>query len=459
MYRQVFLISMCVLLCGCGSSSSSSDSPREGAFQFVNAISDAPPLDIEISEGDDVIQTINALDFGQASSQSVLSQDNYTFSVSYEDPEGGPDISLLNNIDFDVLRNLLDVIVLRGTTQLPDVVTLEKDIDPAFSDDDEQIEVSVLNTAANSVEVYLTEADSNPSSADLLATIAPGNSQAPTLIDIPDSNEFKIVVIDEASSATTFDSGSFTLNSESLNTIIVGPAVGPDPDTNSGFLASTTGALSFSNEAARAAVRVLNAVADQPSLATIVSLPALGETVSNSDVAFTQVTDFMLLEPGFIAAQTTNPLTGESVSSTISLNEDAFYTVVLGGSAFNDDLNIRAADATFRAIQSAASIQFINGLDETDVEEFDRVDLYALPIGESLADLPPLFGQVPFLEDASGTLAATTYDFVVTTAGTQSILAGPTRITVTPKTALLLVATEGFGGGLPNQIILQSTPL
>ena len=266
-------------------------------------------------------------------------------------------------------------------------------------------------------------------------------------------------MIDEASSATTFDSGSFTLNSESLNTIIVGPAVGPDPDTNSGFLASTTGALSFSNEAARAAVRVLNAVADQPSLATIVSLPALGETVSNSDVAFTQVTDFMLLEPGFIAAQTTNPLTGESVSSTISLNEDAFYTVVLGGSAFNDDLNIRAADATFRAIQSAASIQFINGLDETDVEEFDRVDLYALPIGESLADLPPLFGQVPFLEDASGTLAATTYDFVVTTAGTQSILAGPTRITVTPKTALLLVATEGFGGGLPNQIILQSTPL
>ncbi|XOV84912.1 MAG: hypothetical protein ACFHXK_07255 [bacterium] len=55
----------------------------------------------------------------------------------------------------------------------------------------------------------------------------------------------------------------------------------------------------------------------------------------------------------------------------------------------------------------------------------------------------------------NATLPATTFDFVVTTAGSQSILAGPTRITVRGSTSLTLMAAEGFGGGLPYQVLVN----
>jgi len=50
-------------------------------------------------------------------------------------------------------------------------------------------------------------------------------------------------------------------------------------------------------------------------------------------------------------------------------------------------------------------------------------------------------------------------DLVITTAGTQSILAGPTRVNLQGATEVLVVVTEAVGGGGPNQVVIHTTDL
>ena len=44
---------------------------------------------------------------------------------------------------------------------------------------------------------------------------------------------------------------------------------------------------------------------------------------------------------------------------------------------------------------------------------------------------------------------------MITTAGTQSILAGPVRRLVDERSSLLIFSAEAFGGGAPAQLVLE----
>ena len=73
-----------------------------------------------------------------------------------------------------------------------------------------------------------------------------------------------------------------------------------------------------------------------------------------------------------------------------------------------------------------------------------------------MADAFPTHSQVGFLSSTSSVIPATTVDLVVTTAGTQSILAGPTRVNLKGSTEILVVVAETSDG---NELIVHSTEL
>ena len=107
-----------------------------------------------------------------------------------------------------------------------------------------------------------------------------------------------------------------------------------------------------------------------------------------------------------------------------------------------------------RQVANSVNIHFVNTLRETDEEDSSAVDFYALRLGDSLSDTAPLATALSYLDGTSVIIGATPYDLVVTTSGTQSILAGPARIFPVGGEQMIVLASEAAGGGLPNQVVV-----
>ncbi len=83
------------------------------------------------------------------------------------------------------------------------------------------------------------------------------------------------------------------------------------------------------------------------------------------------------------------------------------------------------------------------------------VDLFVLAPGASLATASPAFTDVAFKADTGYvSLAAGSYDVVVTPTGTRMPAIGPARITVANGGVYTLAARDAVGGGAPLGVIL-----
>jgi len=448
------------LVLGCGSSDSNDPLP-DGAVQVVNAILDAPILQIDFELDDDTTVSFGGIGFKAASPVSSLASDDYLMTVQYTDPDQNALANLLSDIDIEIDPNIIHTVILAGSFAVPEVIILEKDAAIFSVGDEEQIEVQILNLSDATAAVYLGPDNEVISSATLLGNVTSGsNTDAVLLGEVDDDDEYRLRLTNDGSDELIYDSGEFSIPVRARRTIVVTESIGPDPDVRNAFLLTETGTVEFPNEVARAGVRIVNAVADELTTDIQVTIPSTLEVVEDVTLSFPDATEFVPVEPSFVnIAVEFSSAPGSTTNSTVSLDEDTFFTIVVGGSVLDEEISIRASTTTLRPVATQASLQFVNTLRTTGITDFDRVDLYALPIGDALADAAPTFGQVEYLGGASGSLDATTFDLVVTTAGTQSILAGPIRINVQGSTSLLVLATEAAGGGLPNQIIVNATEL
>ena len=458
----MFVFVAMLLASGCGSSSGSSGPPPEGAIQIVNAIVDSPLLTFELTVDDEILSSPPALNFQGASGITTLPKDTYELTVRYVDPLSGTDFNLISDFEFDVDASTLHTLVLRGPFATANVFQLDKPLTDVFDDADdvEEIEVQALNLSGESTAIYLGDPNSSLSGETLLGTLAPGTNTEPTLITDEENSLYRLRITGDGNTNVLYDSGDFDIPASGRRLIVVHDNIGPDASTNNAFVVLENATSIFPNEVAHAGIRLVNAIADDTSATIEVTVPATSDVVTTATLPFPESTSFVMVDPSFVnvgVEVASSP--GTTTNATVSLNEDTFFTIVVGGSGLEDAVAIQAAPTSIRPIATAANLQFINGLRTTTIEEFDRVDLYALPIGDALADAAPTLGQVGFLSSASNVLPATTVDLVVTTAGTQSILAGPIRVSLQGSTDLLVVATEAFGGGVPNQVIVHTTDL
>ena len=233
----------------------------------------------------------------------------------------------------------------------------------------------------------------------------------------------------------------------------------PDPTTTSALLVSEAGSTRFSNAVSISSVQLLNAVSDDPALAVELVETATGTPLLTGDLAFSGLSGFVDAAPGFLTVTVSPDGGGTRTNTTVSIDEDAFYTVVVGGRALDDTIVSRVNRAEYRRAATQGAIEFVNGLTATDDEDVSAVDFYALEVGDSLADVAPVFANVDFLDSATGFLPATTLDLVVTTAGSESILAGPVRYLVPDGEADSIAVLEASGGGQPNQIVITPVAL
>ncbi|MEM1433483.1 MAG: hypothetical protein AAGG11_05470 [Pseudomonadota bacterium] len=436
---------------GCGSDESS-DSGL-GLVQIVNGIVDSPDLLIEIEEDGDLAETVNALGFQRASRLTSLSRALYEFDIFFEDPEDGFNERLLSS-ELEVRRNTVYLGVLSGSFSNPLLTWYERPEGTVTDADSEDIELLAINLSSESVAVYLGDDSDGLAAESLVATLAPGSVSSPLLVAHDDDADYRARVTLDGSDTIVYDSDRITIPVGSRQTLLVTDPTGPDPDTKSLVILSDSSAIAYGNVAAGSGFRMINALADAADIRTEVVLSAAGTSVTGQTLLFGEATALIAADATFIDVDTFAPAAAATASTTtVSLSSDTAYVIVTAGTVLEEDVSVRATELDLRSVANSVNIHLINALNETDDEDISAVDFYALPLGDSLADTAPAATNVGFLEGRNTLLPATAYDLVVTTAGTQSILAGPARVFPSGGERVLSVAAESAGGGLPNQIL------
>lgn len=453
------LVFLSLLLAGCGSSDKESG---EGYYQIINAIDDSPSLSINIDENqDDDDDDSFLLDFRGLRPLAQQNSGEVDIEVVYTDPATDEETVVIGEFPLTVYSDDIQTLVLTGTFASPETLLFDKPFVDLADDDLDQIEIQLANlSTANDLNIYFESPGRDLESATPVATLNAGQTSNPISIEYDeddDTDDFQLSVLD-SNGARIFESDDMTINVRSRRLFILDNAPPPNDANLSAFMVTDTSSQALPNQSADAAFRIVNAVADLGAMDIMTIDPSGPTIVSSGSLAFPTVTSFLPIDPGFVSidAVSVAPEPEAAITSTVSFNEETFYTVVVAGLGSADDLFIRATESAQRTIATEANIQFVNTHRTDDDEDLDRVDLYLLEIGDSLDDVPPAFSQVGFLDSENLTSGTDTFDLVVTLAGTQSIIAGPTRLTVAAGESYLILAADAFGGGEPAQIVIQA---
>ena len=439
------------LLSGCGSDSSSSGN---GSLQMINTMEDSPTLFVEVEDSeDDLVETISVFGFQTASSLRSIVRGTYEISVKYIDPETEFEERLITT-DVDIFRGNIHTGVLTGTFDDPNLLWFDKPEGIVTDPDSEDIEVQAINMSSRSLSLFLGDAAEGLSADALVATLAANEVSDARAVPHDDDADYRARATEDGSSDIIFDSGDINVPVASRRTLVATDPTGPDSNVVSVFVVTDAGSERYQNEQAASGFRLINGIADVADARMVVTTPATGDVLQDVTLLFGQASSFQVADGSFVDVDVFAPAS-ETIAtrSTVSLNEDEAYSITAAGSALNQDVSIRANVYDLRSVANSINLHFINTLQETDEEDSSDVDVYALQLGDALSDTAPLASRVGFLESTSVVLGATSYDLVVTTSGTQSILAGPQRIFPDSGEVRIALSAEAVGGGEPNQII------
>ena len=453
------------LFAGCDDDDGSSAPPDPGigVFQFGHAIADAPALALYAAGFDDTVGATNegeltlvgGIDFGGVTQFGTAAPGSFRMEVRYIDPETANEAVLIPEFLLGIGDEMIHTVIARGSFAAPDPMILSKPAGEVDSAESADIEVQFVHLGTNqTLDIYFGDNDQDIASAAPFATLTPGNWTEPTLLP---EGEFRLRLTAAGNTNAIYDSGEFTITRRSRRTIILADSFGPDPTAKDSFQFAETGGLAFPNEVAQAGYRVINGVGEETDITVDIIDGATDEIIDTMTVDFGQITDFMTIDPVFIdvsVSVASDPGVQEATAS-FSLNQDTFYTIVIGGSVVRSSVGIGSISASRRPLAIGANAQFINTLPRTEDDVLQPVDFYALDAGDALADGSPRASFVGFLNGSTTTLPAAPLDIVVTASGTESIHAGPERLNVDAGANVLTIIAEAAGGGTPYQIIID----
>jgi trimeric autotransporter adhesin len=198
-----------------------------------------------------------------------------------------------------------------------------------------------------------------------------------------------------------------------------------------------------------ATLRVVNASPDSPPLSVISNGNIASPLVPS--LAFESFTPYAPLTPGFYTFTLTPASNTAQVVATeaLALNAGAEQTIYalgafasLGTESTFDNRRRVATGAKLRLVQASPGASF--------------VDVYLTAPGSGIASMSPAFGGLPFGGDTGfQQVAAGSYDLTITTAGTQTVLSGPTTVSLTNTGIYTVASRDAPGGGAPYGLIMM----
>ena len=446
----VMLVAITALLTVTGCGSDSDGSPQSGLLQLVNGLNDTPTLAFEVRDSNgDVIGVENSFGFQQASALLVLPEGNYEVEFSFDDPGTGFEESLLIS-EIAVHADTINFGLLEGefaTASLRWLETAESDVTAVKAEgEDDLLELRALNLSSSTAAVYVGDASAAPAADNLVATVATGNFSDPVTFVYDEDAEYRIRLTADGSDDILFATNDVSFSPNSRSLVVVNDSVGPDSASQRVWLVRDNGALRQSNRLAQSGFHLINAVQDATDAAVTVTRTTSQAELFTATMTPNDVSAFTQVDSGFVHVDVVAPSTGTvSASVNVSMDPDTAYAVLLAGSSLVDDgVSIRANEIGLRKVANSVNIHIVNGL-----AEVDDVDFYALGDGETLSASSPIASRVGYLDGLSFVLPARRYDLLVTTAGTNAILAGPVSIQPQGLQRYVVTISEAVGGGTP----------
>ena len=462
--RRVFF-SVAVLLAavGCGSSDDSSE-PESGYLQVINGLNDSPDLKFELRDDeDDVVVSSDLFGFQRASALLVLNEGVYQLEINVDDPTSGFE-DLLQDKEIDIHSGVIQTFVLEGSLASNSIRSIEKDFgdltETREDGEDDQLQLQVINLSADTVSVYVADEVDRPDQENLVGTVASGSHSDPIEFVYDEDAEYRVRLTADASDELLFESNEVDFSPNSRTTIIVNDNVGPDPDSRNVWLVRDNGAAPQQNRLAKTGFRVVNLVQDAAD-ATITITNDIGDlNLFSATMVPTDIGSFTGVDSGFVRIEARAPSdNGVLETASVSLDADTAYSLLVTGSGGQADggLLMRANQMNFRSVANSINVHFINALPETDEEDVDEVDFYALGDDDSLSNSSPILSGVGYLEAGSAVLDAKSYRFLITTQDTHAILAGPVPLSsLEGGERYIIVASVAIGGGTPTELRISA---
>ena len=455
--RLFFSIGLLVAVIGCGSSDDSSN-PESGYLQVINGLNDSPDLKLELrDDGDDLVVSSESFGFQRASALLALNEGVYQLEINSEDPESGFEDLLLER-EIDIHADVIQTLVLEGALATSTFRLIEKDagdISEVREDgEDDRLQLQVINLSASTVSVYVADEVDRPDQENLVGTVASGAHSDAIEFVFDEEADYRIRLTADASDELLFESNEVDFAPNTRATIVVNDNVGPDPDSRNVWLVRDDGTAPQQNRLARSGFRVVNLVQDVADAAISVTNDVGDADLFTATMLPMDIGSFTRTNPGFVRIEARAPSGATALeTASVSLDPDTAYSLLVTGSGGQADggLLMRANEMDLRPVGNAINVHFLNALAETDQNDVTEVDFFALGDDDSLSGSSPVLSSVGYLQGGSIVLAAKSYRFLVTTANSHSILAGPEPLAAPQGRGQYIVsASEALGGGTPN---------
>ena len=443
----LMLVLGCLLILGgCnGAKQSEKEKQTNGFMRIVNAIPDSPTLSTTATF-DKLSVGGGSVGFGQATALAAL-PGPLQVSVTYFDPTSQTTVALITVSGVAVPIGHEVTVLIKGTMDAPRTQIIDI---PESALGANQAQVSFLNASrAGNLSFYLTDFAASLTGATPAATL--DNDTASTSSNITASSTLRIRVTPAGSTTLIDDTASFAIAAGARFMFIVFDDFGPDPTAVGLLGVDTSSIIIFPNTAAKAGVRVLNAIPDQVSVTA-----SLTDTTANVPIGTTSaipVNTFSalnLVKPTTVALHTVAAsdaaLTFDSAAFTLPVN--SLNTIVVAGTSINP-ANVAAAILTSdrRPIKNQARLDFVNAARVSST----TVDFYAVDLTRKLDDAATtaIVAGTGFLASGSAIGAPRAYDLYATSPGAKTVLAGPLRVTTQGGKSYIVVLGEAASGGPP----------
>ncbi len=411
-------------------------SPANTQVSFVHAAPSQGPIEFRREEA------LEANPDYRRSSSTLFNVDLYDFHFDVR-PAGGESERLASFSLELVAETNYTIIAAEIDGQLQQVV-LEA---PALDDSSTSAQIASIHLAPmlGPVDVYLAAPGTDPVSTVPLGTLSFTEELAPGPAD---AGDYEFILTDAANpAAVLLRSTTFPLSAgQSMQfTIVDGANEGSAPLA---VIASGDINVSFVDQDLDSSIRVINGIADRSSLDVGIDGDLSPPLVSGLN--FASVSDYVIIAPGghdLTASPAGNPSVillgspflvdaGRFATAFIANPPDAATAIVE-----MDDYRALAGEAKLNLYHAAQLALFI--------------DIFVAPPGTALNTIPPTVGLVPGGVAPNVRIAQGSYEVTVRTAGTTTVLAGPTPISLDEGGFYGILFTDSVGGATVDLTFLD----
>ncbi|MEP2650649.1 MAG: DUF4397 domain-containing protein [Paraglaciecola sp.] len=247
-----------VILYGC-SLEEEEDSSGTGYYQFVNLSPQSPAIEFVVDDS-----TIDELDYAEATDYENVSTGSYDIEFNQILPNSEED-NFIDDETLHVDKKKLHSFILYGDASSPSTFEIEMDISDVYDDDFEDgfgmIQFVNLANTAETVDMYLIEADENLLNKNVGYTLAQADSSGDAEVT---EGDYKIVFTESGTDTILAQKNDIEIDEgDAKSFILVSYDVAGSSDVRYKIIElSDSGARALTNEAEDAHIRVANGISN-----------------------------------------------------------------------------------------------------------------------------------------------------------------------------------------------------